>query len=174
MKIISVSFFTLSIIIGISAAARMTPKGDVPENLPIFIVSIVLGIGSLLFWHKSVKLEAKEAVKGNREGHTPIESLKSLHGKMKIIKESGEFSDNFCDQIDELTDGDIFDFHENSEILKELIGQEKAAEIILSFAQSERLINRSWSAFSDGHSEEAENSFDQAFINLGSLITTHS
>ena len=173
MKIISILFFTLSIIVGISLAAKMTPKGVVPESLGIFIVSIIVGIVSLIFWHKAVKLEAKEAVKHVDENESPMQTLNSLFEKMKVIKESGPFQPGFCDQIDELSDGDIFNFYEKSDILKELLGQEKGAEIILTFAQTERLINRSWSAFSDGHLEEATNSFEQAYINLGNLLAAY-
>lgn len=172
MKTISIAFFILSIIVGISTAAKMTPKGQMPEHTVLFVMSLMVGIIALIFWHKAVRQEAKELVTSDYKEENPMTNIDELFRQMTELKNSGLAQEGFCDHLDDLSEGPIFQFHENSDILKELLGQEKAAEIILALAQTERMINRAWSAFSDGYSEEAIKSYNLAYKNLESIVAS--
>ena len=166
MKAVAIRLYVLSIIIGITVSAKVVPKGSWPENMPLFIFSIVLGVIALVIWHRENRKAVKEMLANQDNVKGPIAYLQD--GKQMI--DQLEVSDDYLAQVDKISEGPFFEFIEQSKKLMDIYGQERGAEIILSFAQIERYLNRSWSAYSDGHLEETKNSLSQAKELYGKLL----
>ena len=158
MKFFAIGLYVLSIIVAITLSAKVVPKGQWPENMPIFIGSVIVAVISLILWHRENRKEVKEMLATQDTLKGPLAYLQE--GQQLV--EQLEIRDDYLAQVDKVSEGPFFEFIEQSRKLMDIYGQERGAEIILSFAQIERYLNRSWSAYSDGHQEETKRSLEQA------------
>lgn len=166
MKKIGITIYIISLLVGITLSAKVVPKGQWPENMPLFIVTIIGCIIGLILWHKSNRKEVKTMLADMKDNIGPIAYLEQVKQEISAL----EIRDDYLACVDAVSDGSIFNFIEQSRKLLDIYGQEKGAEIILAFAQAERYLNRSWSAFSDGHREEAINSLEQAKLLSSKIV----
>ena len=83
-----------------------------------------------------------------------LEELKTKSATIKGMK--------FCDEIDRVIDSYITPFVERRKTFSDILGQARGAEVLLMLAYSERMLNRVWSATSDGHEEEALHSLEDS------------
>jgi hypothetical protein len=165
IKIFGITLYILSILVGITLSAKVVPKGQWPTNMPLFIITIIGAIVGLIFWHKSNRAMVKEMLNEVKDGAGPIYYLNQVKSEVSNLS----ISDNYLANVDAISEGSIFNFIEESKKLLDIYGQEKGAEIILSFAQMERYLNRSWSAYSDGHMQETKDSLDKAQLLCANL-----
>ncbi len=158
MKIFGIVLYTLSVLVGITLSAKVVPKGEWPTNMPLFIFAVVTCIVGLVIWHRSNRHEVKEMLAEMDDKDGPMTYLEQVKSEIAALEVSGDY----LAKVDAISEGSIFNFIEESKKLLDVFGQDKGAEIILLFAQVERSLNRSWSAFSDGHEQEAQISLGKA------------
>ncbi len=165
MKIFAIVLYVISIVIGISVSAKVVPAGEMPDNLMLFFVGVIGAIIGLILWHRSNREEVKEMLENAKEEDNPLVHLAKVKEQINHLQVEGDY----LAAVDSISEGPIFHFIEESRKLLDIFGQEQGAQIILSFAQVERALNRSWSAFSDGHIEEANRSLQHAKELIGNL-----
>ena len=153
--------FFMGAILAIAAAAKMPNAGDqYPDTLLFFIFAFLVGIVGNIIWHSSEKkliLNQLEQQKSDESAH-PIKLLEKAYKSIALLQEQfKELTPEKCmERIDAISSQDIHPFVDKRRALGDLLGQQKAAEILLEVAYGERMINRTWSAISDGHREEAQ------------------
>jgi hypothetical protein len=178
-RVLGIILFVVGIILAISAAAKM-PAEDAtyPTTLPVFFMGIVLGVVGNLIWHKNerkIVMAQLEHHKNDTENN-PVALLKATLPKVEELQTKAQGLEGMaiCEAVDEVLDKYVHPFTEKRKTFMDILGQSKGAEILLIVAYGERMLNRVWSAASDGHKPEAMNvlqesidSYRQAIEHLG-------
>ena len=74
----------------------------------------------------------------------------------ELLADVGEFETHeICDRVDDILAKYVLPFAEVRRGVIDRLGMEKGAEILVVVAYGERMLNRVWSAASDGHLPEA-------------------
>ena len=66
------------------------------------------------------------------------------------------------DEVDKILDNFIIPFADVRKEIVNILGMSKGSNILITVAYGERMLNRVWSAASDGHLQEAQNVFPEA------------
>jgi hypothetical protein len=170
LKNIGIILFTLGIVMAITSAAK-TPveNGNYPDTVIFFSFSLFLGIVGNLLWHtnskKLVKIKIQEHQGDSNSNpvkllEQTVASIANLYNKAQSIQGM-----QLCHEVDVILDSYIHPFVDKRKTLLDMLGQSKGAEILLDAAYAERLLNRVWSAASDGHHQEALNSLHSSLEN---------
>ena len=160
MKWLGIIAFTVGLIVAVVSGAKVPEAGSqYPDTLVPFVIGIVVGIVGLIIWHIKSKEEAIERVHSHSEngGSNPVDLLKALMPDILKLKDDiGELDEErVCDRVDELLDKYVLPFAEVRQNLITMMGMSRGAEVLVTVAFGERILNRVWSASSDGHLGEA-------------------
>lgn len=115
-----------------------------------------------------VRLAAREEKSNTEEQGDGIQVLDRCLDSLvtKLAKMNGAKDDIFVYDVHGMIDADLMadlnDFVEARESLIPVYGLQRYADLMTQFANSERLINRSWSASADGYIDEVWKSLGQA------------
>lgn len=167
MKALASLVFGLGIIIAISGAAKVAPQpGAWPNTLPTFFAGAALALLALIIWRaKTAKAVAANATSTKTASiENPLVSLNNLSNAACLLEQKASTlnNDEFCKQIEELTERHLTPFVESKNQIIAQLGLNKGSELIIATASGERLLNRAWSAAADGHKFEAEKSLRHA------------
>jgi hypothetical protein len=170
MKVIGMIFFFLGSITAISMAAKMPAAGsEYPTTTGIFAVALAFGVLGNIIWHKTEKKSvlAELEMHKNDEAHNPVILLtKTIPEIEKLLAEYDSCKDiEACDKIDEIMDTYIHPFTEKGKTFMDILGQKNGSEVLLVIAYAERMLNRVWSATSDGYPQEAKNCLEDSLKN---------
>ncbi len=167
VKWIGIVLFFIGVMITISAGAKMPVEGATyPNTMPGFFIGAILGIVGLVCWHVKqraiIKLSMKDLDHSGKG--SPIQLLKSLNPKLAELSQKLASLDNesICKEVDVLLDDIILPMADERQQIIDLLGMSKGAEVLVTIAFGERMLNRVWSAASDGHSGEANSVFPDA------------
>jgi len=177
IRTLGIVLFLIGTVVGISAAAKMPAAGETyPDTLNVFFVSIAIAIIGNILWRKSereIVLAELEAHK-NDTTNNPVALLKAtvpllekLSAKMDEIKGM-----EICEEVDLVLDTTIHPFTERRKTFLNMLGQAKGSEVLLNVAYAERMLNRVWSAASDGHHIEAVNSLQESLDNYRKTVAS--
>ncbi len=175
IRILGIVLFVIGTIVGISAAAKMPATGETyPDTLKVFFVSIVIAIIGNIIWRKTerqIVLAELEAHKSDTTNN-PVALLKSTVPLLqKLSDRMGEIEGMaICDEVDVILDTAVHPFTERRKTFLDIMGQAKGSEVLLNVAYAERMLNRVWSAASDGHHVEAVNSLQESFDNYKKTV----
>ena len=88
----------------------------------------------------------------------PIAALQADSGKLSHVE--------MTSRIDDITEKYILPFAEVRHGLIDRFGTAAGAEILVTMAYAERMLNRAWSAAADEHMEESRNSLPEALAGI--------
>lgn len=163
------------VLFGIGSIMAITAGAKVPEAsaqwstvLPYFFGGIMLAVGGNVLWHKDEKKNVQEMLEKHRDSEdNPINVLGRTVTEIERLQKnfSSLTNQSVCDEIDRISEEFIHVFTDKRKTVMDILGMEKGAEVLLTVAYGERLLNRVWSACSDHHRPEAEKSLARSVEN---------
>ncbi len=138
--------------------AKSERIGGWPDSIPIFLFGVLLAVLGLLTWKRGLAIEV--SIQMAHQAHhssnpfsilanvqTPLKDLQADFDELNIVQ--------VCERVDEILAGYIWPFAEVRRGVIDRLGMDLGAEILVVVAYGERMLNRVWSAASDGHLGEA-------------------
>ncbi|MCK5074341.1 MAG: hypothetical protein KAQ98_13005 [Bacteriovoracaceae bacterium] len=166
-KWIGILFFLGGTILATISASKIPAEGSTyPDTLGIFIPGFILAVIGILIWHtmvrKLIKLELKQQDASSNDN--PVTLIEKLQPNLTdLTSKIGNLdSDELCQEVDKLLDNYVLPFAEVRQTLVNMMGMSKGAQVLVTIAYGERMLNRVWSASADGHLEEAQNVYPDA------------
>lgn len=157
-----IALFVLGIGATIIGGAKAPLEGQTwPDTLPLFLGGTLLTIIGLVLWRKSdAALKAAESAGGPKD-KDPVALLQALQTPLEALRGELESLDTtqITVRVDALLDEFILPMGEGRQRFIDRYGMDKGAEILVTLAYGERMINRVWSAAADGHLPEASASY---------------
>ena len=152
------------------------PEADAtwPNTVWLFITGAVLCIGGLVLWHQQTRAQAKaQALESSKSGGDPSTLLKNAIAPLKTLEaDIGTMSsEEITQKVDEILTGYILPFAEVRQQLVNELGMERGAEVLVTVAFAERMLNRVWTAAADGHLPEARACFPDALSAFNEAVT---
>jgi len=157
MNIAGPLLFFVGILIAISGSAKMPAEGATyPDTMGIFFVGAVLAIIGTVLWRMAVAKKASEQLEQSNETDA-LSLLRNLMAPARQLRDDIQGLDNnaMCERVDELLNGFILPFADNRQQVINRLGMDTGAELLVTMAYGERMLNRTWSAASDGYPAEA-------------------
>lgn len=176
MGAIGFAVFAIGVALAVVGGAKAPVEGsDWPDTMLLFGIGTAVSIVGLVLWHTATRKAAKEAATAGGADADPAALIASLQAPLNDLNEDiGTLNtDQICDRVDALLTGYVLPFAEVRQKVVSRFGMEKGAEILVTVAFGERLLNRVWSAAGDGHAPEARKSFPEAysaFVEAGRLF----
>ena len=146
-----------------------------PDTLPVFLAGAVLAIVGIVLWRKAANALKKQGAEGGAEQHDPVALLSELQAPLSSLRSDANSLDagTLLSRVDVLLDSYILPIGETRQQFIDRFGMEKGAEILVTLAFGERMLNRVWSAAADGHLPEALSSLEEsgdAFVEAAGLL----
>lgn len=132
--------------------------GGWPDTLPIFLFGLGVALFGLFVWKRGVALEAAAKREGQAEdASNPFVLLAEIQSPLRSLQDDIEDlqPEEVCDRVDALLSRYVLPFAEVRRGVLDQLGMEKGAEVLVVVAYGERMLNRVWTAASDGHLPEA-------------------
>lgn len=165
-KIIGIILFVGGVIISIILAAKVEENGN---NYPsTFLGAMGLAILGNIIWHRAEKKMVKAQLEEHKnDGNNPLSMLTKTVPAIEQLFEKAQTTQgmDLCYEVDWVLDNHVHPFTDKRKTFMDILGQAKGAEILLDVAYGERMLNRVWSAASDGHHQEALNSIGESLVN---------
>lgn len=165
MRIASFGLFGIGIIVAISGGAKMpAATGEFPTTWPLFASGIAAAIVGVVLWRLENRRHAGEDEESTAPDANPVVLLADLQKPMQLlVEESGKLDVASIEQrVDELLETYVLPFAEVRRGIIDRFGMSDGAEILVTVAYGERMLNRAWSAAGDGYPEEARNCLPDA------------
>ena len=146
-----------------------------PTTLPVFLAAGVVAAIGIFLWRKAVTAQKAQGNLGGSDGKDPVVLLRGLIEPLKSLRSDAPHmdTDSLVARVDALLDQYVLPMGEERQGFVDRFGMEKGAEILVTLAFGERMLNRVWSAAADGHHPEATSSLDEstdAFIEAANLL----
>lgn len=149
----------------IVCGAKAPAQGEAwPSTLPIFIVASLVAILGIILWRKAIAVQKERGLIGGTDAVDPAKLLRELRGPLSALRAEASQLDTttLMQRVDALLDEYILPIGEARQGLIDRFGMEKGAEILVTLAFGERMLNRVWSAAADGHLPEALSSLEES------------
>lgn len=169
-RTIGMSLFFIGSIIAISAAAKMPNEGDTyPTTVAVFVIALICGIVGNVLWHGTEKTKVLAELEEHKNDansnpvmllQNTIPAIEKLTEKAKTLKGM-----ELCDEVDNVLDTCVHPFTDRRKTFQDILGQANGAEVLLVVAYAERMLNRVWSASSDGYHDEAVSCLADSLVN---------
>ena len=178
IKNIGIGLFTLGCMGAITAGAKIPAANETyPDTLTPFILFFSLAVVGVVMWHKSERQLVTDnlATRKDNVDANPLLVLKSKIANVQKIVASAQSAEllDLCNQLDDFQENVIIPFIECRKEVMDILGQQEGARVLLNFAYAERMLNRAWSAASDGHRPEAVSSLKESaamFLQISSEL----
>ena len=157
--------FGVGIIIAIAGATKLPADGTKwPDTWPIFLIGALLSVAGIVLWRMAEAKQDAAAAPGEDGKSDPLELLQAAVPAVKAVEADFKAltSDALCERIDAVLQDFIVPAAEARQDLVKKLGMERGAEILVTAAYAERMLNRVWSASADGHLPEAGSSLTEA------------
>jgi hypothetical protein len=118
-----------------------------PDTLPEFSIAFIATVVGLAIWWKDVFAQRKANQDNDSE----------LAGKIDDLD-----GDAITARVEQILEHTVLPFAEARQKLFDRLGMRAGADLLVTAAYGERMLNRSWSAAADGHLVEARSSFREA------------
>lgn len=173
MRIVAYILFAGGVMLAISGAAKL-PDVEAsaaesyidrfPDSWPVFAVGFCLTVAGLVIWWKDEFAERAAHHADDSDGSNPLVLLRGLVPQLHEL--SGEFSQlnatQVADRVEHLLEHTVLPFAEGRHKIISWMGMSAGADLLVTAAFGERMLNRAWSAAADGHLEESRNSLTEA------------
>jgi hypothetical protein len=168
--------FVAGIVIAVSAGAKLPPSAYAsggasfsdsrfPDTVGVFVAGIVVSGVGLASWWIGTNRERQSVRSGtSAAGNDPLKLLRELQPPLQEFAgsiDSIEAAD-IRSRIDSLMTHHIEPFVDARRILTDRLGMVRGSEVLFPCAYAERMLNRAWSAASDGYLDEARTSVRDA------------
>ncbi len=157
MRILGLLLFSIGIILALISAAKLPVINTTwSDMLPFYILSILLACVGLFIYHKSQSLSNFTYNSSTLACSSTTTLLQELIAEMNKL-ETEIFNLNeveIAEKINILLNDYVLPCIATRQEIIESLGHYKGAEVLTSIAQGERLLNRIWSAASDGKIQE--------------------
>lgn len=150
--------YALGVTVAICGAAKMPAEGaEWSDALPIFVAGAVVGVVGLVWWRRLRSQIAAAMPAQSAPDQDPFALLAGLIPDAKsLAAEVGTLqAPEIQVGVDRLLDTWVLPFAEVRQSVIDRLGMQKGAEILVTIAYGERMLNRVWSAAADGHLPEA-------------------
>ena len=141
-----------------------------PSTWPLFAVGAAIGLVGLVLWRSGIRAEAAvtDDAEAEQDVHDPVTLLHQMVGPVRELQRDSEklTHGEITTRIDDITEQYVLPFAEVRHVLLERFGTAAGAEILVTMAFAERMLNRTWSAAADEHLEEARNSIPEALAGI--------
>lgn len=177
IKWIGIFLFVVGVLVTICSGAKYAGENSYPDTLCAFFIGLFITIVGLVIWHKKQRDEIRASVANVSEDNSenPITLLK--HAIEVMDEFSNKINDFNAGQIsqnaEDILDNYILPFADNRSKITNMFGMSIGAEILVTVAYGERMLNRVVSAGLDGHAPEARKSLPEsidAFKQASQLI----
>ncbi len=153
--------FAIGIMVAISGGAKTPEKvGAWPDSWPMFAVGAVAALIGLVLWRRQKALaraNLKEQMSAPGSANNPFELLAALiEPAQRLGAEIDTLSaETICARVDALLETYVLPMAEVRQRVIDRLGMAAGAEVLVTIAFAERMLNRTWSAAGDGHLPEA-------------------
>jgi hypothetical protein len=158
--------FTLGIMLAVSGGAKLPPPdARFPDTLPVFLAGLVMAAVGVMLWRWSIRREAAtESPDAKVDGDDPLWLLANLLKPAQLLESELDKLDahSLTEAVDRLLEEYVFPFAEVRREIIDHFGMSVGAEILVTAAVGERMLNRTWSAAADGHIQEARACYPEA------------
>ena len=166
MQITGRFLFIVGIIVALISAAKLPVTGtDWSNMLPLYVGAVIVSLLGLLLlhWHRLLPGKNRHTCSKHTISET-IELLQRLLTEMRCLGEYINSSDGvqITTRVNTLLDKYLLPFVANQQKYLLELDQYKGLNVLVAIAQSERLLNRMWSAASDGNINEAVKTYPKA------------
>jgi hypothetical protein len=161
--------FYLGIIVALISAAKLPEANSLlSDRFPIYLGGMILALCGLLlyyFFQKRQKIQDKISLSASSE---MIVLLQRLLAEMQNLGQEINVLDGkeTATRISALIDNHLLPFIAIREEVICLLGHYQGVEVLVAVAQGERLLNRMWSAASDGVVTEARKTYPNALASF--------
>lgn len=174
MRILAYILFGGGIMAAISGAAKLPaaiPEGTTPtfldrfpDTLPEFTIAFIATVVGLIIWWKDVFAQRKANQAAESDESNPLTILASLAPQLSDLAERIDNLDSnaIITQVEHILEHTVLPFAEARQKLFDRLGMRAGADLLVTAAYGERMLNRTWSAAADGHLVEARSSFREA------------
>jgi hypothetical protein len=174
MRILAYILFGGGIMAAISGAAKLPtaiPEGTTPafldrfpDTLPEFTIAFIATVVGLIIWWKDVFAQRKASQAAEGDESNPLTILASLAPQLSDLAGSIDKLDGpaIIARVEKILEHTVLPFAEARQKLFDRLGMRVGADLLITAAYGERMLNRSWSAAADGHLVEARSSFREA------------
>jgi hypothetical protein len=150
--------FYIGVTIAICGSAKMPAEGaEWSDALPMFIVGAVIA-SAAVWWWRSVRADMlANAPAQTAPDEDPFQLLAALIPQAKglVARLDDLTTADLQVEVDALLDAYVLPFAEVRHRVTDKLGMQAGAEILVTLAYGERMLNRVWSAAADGHLPEA-------------------
>jgi hypothetical protein len=174
MRILAYILFGGGIMAAISGAAKLSaalPEGvkpafldRFPDTLPEFSIAFIATVVGLVIWWKDVFAQRRANQDNDSDESNPLKLLAGLIPQLRDL--AGKIdeldSDAIIAHVEQILEHTVLPFAEARQKLFDRLGMRAGADLLVTAAYGERMLNRSWSAAADGHLIEARSSFREA------------
>jgi hypothetical protein len=167
VKWMGIAGFVIGVLTALSAAAKLPADGsEFPDTLVPFISGAILAIVGLVLWHMKERQLIKIHLSNQSatDAGNPIPLLKATLPALEQLAQKIDNldCDQICHEVDHILDTFVLPFAEVRQQIINMFGMGAGAEILVTVAYGERMLNRVWSAASDAHLPEATTVFVDA------------
>lgn len=160
----------------ISAAAKLPaplPEGEpvsfldrFPDTLSGFAVAFLITVAGLVFWWKDVFAQRKTGQVDTGDQSNPLTLLAGLTPQLRELADSIDSLDGkaITARVEQILEHTVLPFADARQKLFDRLGMKAGADLLVTAAYGERMLNRTWSAAADGHLVEARTSFREAIL----------
>ncbi len=173
MRIVAYILFASGVMLAISGAAKL-PDVEAseatgfaerfPDSWPVFAVGFALTVAGLVIWWKDEFIQRAAHHAEDGDGSNPLTLLRGLVPQLQEL--SSDFAQlsetQITDRVEHLLEHTVLPFSEGRHKVISWMGMGAGADLLVTAAFGERMLNRVWSAAADGHLEEARNSLTEA------------
>ena len=149
-----------------STPETRTVRERFPDTLPEFFVGAAVAIFGLVLWCAGGRpvTDLSEVKDGTADPADPLVILQRL--QQPLGKLAAEFDDlqpeSQLEALDDLNERFVMPLVESRQRVIDQLGMSAGAEVLVTAAVGERMLNRVWSATADGHQPEARVSLGEA------------
>lgn len=172
-RILAYILFAGGVMLAISGAAKLPdvePSSAAsfverfPDSWPVFAAGFAMTvIGLVIWWQDEFAARAAHHAEDG-DGSNPLTLLRGLLPQLhELTSDFPQLSaTQVTDRVEHLLEHTVFPFAEGRHKVISWMGMTAGADLLVTAAFGERMLNRVWSAAADGHLEEARNSLNEA------------
>lgn len=173
---IGFGLFSLGVAIGVTGGAKAPVEGQTwPDTLLIFGFGVGLAVvGLILWWQAERAMRLENSVKSETgKGDDPIQALRQLSENIAVLiqKVPTLTLDELRISLQALSERWVYAVVSGRQQVNNRLGMTEGANVMISFAYCERMINRAWSAAADNHREEALSSIQEAYEAIVDIVS---
>ncbi|HEC83982.1 MAG: hypothetical protein DRR08_20825 [Candidatus Parabeggiatoa sp. nov. 2] len=164
MRVTGSLLFIVGIIVALISATKLPASGTRwSDMLPFYVGAVVLAVVGLLLL-RWPQIQQRNSTFSNQVCLNVMALLEELLAEMQTLGQEINDLDGvgIAKRVNAMLDTYVLPFAAAQQEVICLLGQYQGVEVVVAAAQGERLLNRMWSAASDGNKTEAIATYPKA------------